>query len=235
MLKVAVCDDSRMDVERLEAIFDKLSCYPVSYDVYFSAEELLKCISLNRELYHLYIFDIEMPGMTGLELAKKMRESGVKALFVFLTGYTQYVMEAFDVFTFDFIPKPATIEKLESVIIKAMDYLDMVKQDFVFQFCKKQFRVSCVDILYFEKKGRQAVIHTIPEDFKMNMTVSEILEQLDERVFVQIHASYIVNMEHLRSIEGDEAVMDNGDRLLISRSHKQGLKERHMEFVRRMV
>ena len=92
MLKIAICDDNRVDVEQLEIAFDSLSRYSLSYDVYFCAEELLKYISLNRELYHLYILDIEMPNMTGLELAKEMRKNGVKALFVFLTGYTQYVM-----------------------------------------------------------------------------------------------------------------------------------------------
>ena len=67
------------------------------------------------------------------------------------------------------------------------------------------------------------------------MTVSEIWKQLDSRVFIHIHVSYIVNMEHLRSIEGDEAVMDNGERLLVARAHMQELKEKHMEFVRRTV
>lgn len=235
MFKIAICDDSRADVEQLENVLETLSCYQVNYDVYFSAEELLKYTFLNRESYHLYILDIEMPDMTGLELAKIMRKNGVKALFVFLTGYPQYAMEAFDVITFNYISKPVTTEKLGSVITKAMGYLDMVRRDFIFQFRKKQFRVICSDILYFEKKGRQAVIHTISENFKTNMTVDEIWKQLDGRVFNQIHASYIINMEHLHSIEGDEAVMDNGDRLLISRSHKQGIKERHMEFVRRLV
>lgn len=209
MLKIAICDDNRLDIERLETALGTLSRYSISYDVYFSAEELLKCIFLNRESYHLYILDIEMPDMTGLELAKEMRKNGVKALFVFLTGYSQYAIEAFDVITFNYISKPVTAEKLESVLTKAIGYLDMVKCDFIFQFRKKQFRVNCSDILYFEKKGRQAVIHTIPENFKTNMAVDEIRKQLNERVFTQIHASYIINMEHLHSIEGDEAVMDN--------------------------
>lgn len=235
MLKIAICDDSSADMERMETALDTLKSYPLSYDVYFSADELLKCTSQNKESYHLYIFDIEMPGMTGLELAREIRKNGEKALFVFLTGYTKYVMEAFDVITFDYISKPITVEKLESVLVKAMDYLDMVKQDFAFQFGRKQFRVSCGDILYFEKKGRMAVIHTIPENFKTNMTVSELWKKLDERVFTQIHASYIINMEHLRSVEGDEAVMDNGDRLLVSRSHRQEIREKHMAFIRRMV
>ncbi len=145
-------------------------------------------------MYHLYIFDIEMPEMNGLQLAKEIRKIDAKALFVFLTGYTQYVMDVFEVITFDYISKPITVEKLESVLLKAMQYLHMIKRDFVFQFRKNQFRISCDDIVYFEKKGRQAVIHTISENFKANMTTEEIWKQLDDKVFAHIHVSYIINL-----------------------------------------
>jgi len=232
---VAVCDDSRTDVEMLESAFDKLAQYQFSYEVYFTAKELLKHVIDDGEMYHLYIFDIEMPEMNGLQLAKEIRKIDAKALFVFLTGYTQYVMDVFEVITFDYISKPITVEKLESVLLKAMQYLHMIKRDFVFQFRKNQFRISCDDIVYFEKKGRQAVIHTISENFKANMTTEEIWKQLDDKVFAHIHVSYIINLGHIRAIEGDEVVMDNEERLLIARSHKQNLKEKHMEFVRRMV
>ena len=100
------------------------------------------------EMYHLYIFDIEMPEMNGLQLAKEIRKIDAKALFVFLTGYTQYVMDVFEVITFDYISKPITVEKLESVLLKAMQYLHIIKRDFVFQFRKNQFRISCDDIVY---------------------------------------------------------------------------------------
>ena len=163
MLRIAVCDDSRTDVEMLEAAFDELPDYPVEYDVYFSGKELLMCSMQDKENYHLYIFDIEMPDMNGLELAKEVRKRDAKALFVFLTSYTRYVMEVFEVITFDYISKPITFEKIESVLLKAMNYLNMIKQDFVFQFRKNHFRVSCDDILYFEKKGRQTVIHTLSD------------------------------------------------------------------------
>lgn len=235
MLNIAVCDDSRTDVEMLESAFDKLAQYQFSYEVYFTAKELLKHVIDYGAMYHLYIFDIEMPEMNGLQLAKEIRKIDAKALFVFLTGYTQYVMDVFEVITFDYISKPITVEKLESVLLKAMQYLHMIKRDFVFQFRKNQFRISCDDIVYFEKKGRQAVIHTISENFKANMTTEEIWKQLDDKVFAHIHVSYIINLGHIRAIDGDEVVMDNEERLLIARSHKQNLKEKHMEFVRRMV
>jgi len=235
MLKIAVCDDSRVDVEMLEQAFDGLKQYPITYDVYFGAEELLKYVTMHEEVYHLYMFDIEMPQVNGLELAKEIRKNDAKALFVFLTSYTQYVMDVFEVITFDYISKPITKEKLESVILKAMQYLHMIRQDFVFQFRKNQFRLSCDDILYFEKKGRQAVIHTLSDNYKTNMTTEEIWKQLDEKVFAHIHVSYIINLGHIRAIEGDEVILDNEEHLLIARSHKQKLKEKHMEFVKRAV
>lgn len=235
MLKIAICDDSTTDVEMLECAFDKLHQYPIEYDVYFSGEELLKYNMLHEETYHLYIFDIEMPQINGLELAKNIREKDAKALFVFLTSFTKYVMDVFEVITFDYISKPITVEKLESVILKAMHYLDLIKQDFVFQFRKNQFRISCNDILYFEKKGRQAVIHTNLEIYKTNMTTEELWKQLDDKVFSHIHVSYIINIGHIKAIEGDEVVLDNEERLMIARSHKQSLKEKHMEFVKRLM
>ena len=74
------------------------------------------------------------------------------------------------------------------------------RRDFVFQFRKNQFRISCDDIVYFEKKGRQAVIHTISENFKANMTTEEIWKQLDDKVFAHIHVSYIINLGHILSL-----------------------------------
>ena len=114
---------------------------------------------------------------------------------------TQYVMDVFEVITFDYISKPITVEKLESVLLKAMQYLHMIKRDFVFQFRKNQFRISCDDIVYFEKKGRQAVIHTISENFKANMTTEEIWKQLDDKVFAHIHVSYIINRPDMPKID----------------------------------
>ena len=192
-LRIAVCDDSRTDVEMLEAAFDELPDYPVEYDVYFSRKELLMCSMQDKENYHLYIFDIEMPDMNGLELAKEVRKRDAKALFVFLTSYTRYVMEVFEVITF---------EKMESVLLKAMNYLN---------------------------------IHTLSDIYKTNMTTEEIWKQLDEKVFTHIHVSYIINLGHIRAIEGDEVVLDNAERLLIARYQKQGLKEKHMELMKRMV
>jgi len=235
MLEIAVCDDNPVDMERLEKALDGFHQYPVEYDVFFSGEELLEYCEKHQKSYHLYIFDIEMPGMDGLELAKKIREKDKKAVFVFLTSYVEHVLEVFQVMTFDFIQKPMTEKKLEQVLLKVIQYLDIVKKDFMFHFRKNQFVISLEDILYFEKKGRKVIIHTVSENRTANMKTEEIWKQLDENLFVHIHMSYIVNLEHVKAVEGEEVILDNGERLFITRTHKQKMKEKHMAFIRRMM
>jgi len=118
MLEIAVCDDSRTDMERLEKAFDSFKKYPVGYDVFFSAEELLEYCEKYQAVYQLYIFDIEMSEMDGLELAQKIQERDKKAVFVFLTSHKEHAIETFKVMTFDFIVKPVIAEKLEPVLLK---------------------------------------------------------------------------------------------------------------------
>ncbi len=79
------------------------------------------------------------------------------------------------------------------------------------------------------------VIHTISEELAANMTTEEIWKQLDENVFVHIHMSYIVNLGHIKAVEGEEVVLDNEERLFVTRTHKQKMKEKHMAFIRRMM
>ena len=126
--------------------------YPVEYDVYFSGKELLMCSMQDKENYHLYIFDIEMPDMNGLELAKKCVKRDAKALFVFLTSYTRYVMEVFEVITFDYISKPITFEKIESVLFESHELSQYDKTGFCLFNSVKIISVSVVTIFCILKR-----------------------------------------------------------------------------------
>ena len=89
MLHIALCDDNPASIEILEKYFDILNDSTIDYDVYFSAEELYR-YKLNNELtYDIYILDIEMQGMNGLELAKTIRTNEPNALIIFLTSYSE--------------------------------------------------------------------------------------------------------------------------------------------------
>lgn len=235
VLKIAICDDSRMDVDILESALDRFCQYPINYDVYYNAGELLEYLDSYEEYYHLYLLDIEMPEINGIELAKKIRKRDIKALFIFLTNHSQYVMDVFEVVTFDYIMKPVTYEKLEAMLVKTVRYLDMVKKIFTFRFRKNCYQVFCDEIFYILKKGRKALIYTKSEVYNANMTMEEIWKQLDERTFFQINKSCIINMEYMKTMDGNEVILKNGERFWVVRPQRHDLKKKHMEFIKRMV
>lgn len=104
-----------------------------------------------------------MQGMNGLELAKTIRTNEPNALIIFLTSYSEYVFDVFEVITFDFLLKPITFKRFQKVLQKASTYLNMNKKLFSFSYCKKNFSIPCSEIMYIDKSGRKAFLHTPSE------------------------------------------------------------------------
>lgn len=230
-MRIAICDDNPTDIEKIENMLDQIKHIEIDYDIFQCAKELLEYVSKDNMQYQLYIFDIEMPGLNGLKLAEEIRTKDKRALFVFLTSYNQYMKDVFDVVTFDFINKPITIINLVKVLEKAAKYLGLTKQNFCACYRQNKFVLSCDDIIYIEKSGRQAQIHTESKVYKANLTLAELWEQLDSELFVHIHTSLIINLQYIKEIVRDELVMKNGKVLYVARAHKQNLKEKHLRFM----
>lgn len=108
MLRLAICDDDIRIIEQIETYIEKIKNKQIEYDVFTNAEELLRYQSQNKE-YDVYMLDIEMGKMSGLNLARRLREKYANALIVFLTSYSKYVYDVFEVITFDFILKPISL------------------------------------------------------------------------------------------------------------------------------
>lgn len=237
MLHIALCDDNPASIEILEKYFDILNDSTIDYDVYFSdvyfsAEELYR-YKLNNELtYDIYILDIEMQGMNGLELAKTIRTNEPNALIIFLTSYSEYVFDVFEVITFDFLLKPITFKRFQKVLQKASTYLNMNKKLFSFSYCKKNFSIPCSEIMYIDKSGRKAFLHTPKSTYTLNMTLSNILTHVDPNLFGKIRSSCIVNLEYVQEVVRDELLLKNGESLFVSRNYRHTIKSQHLNFIR---
>lgn len=230
-MRIAVCDDNPKELERIKGCFCRIQGYDLVCSYFDSTSTVMEILKTENSLYDLYILDIEMPGMNGLKLAKSIREKDSRALFVFLTSYTRYMKDVFDVVTFDFIEKPISDEKLLQILERAATYLNITSQHFSFGYRASRYSLKYDRILYIEKKGRQALIHTFEDVYKTNMTLEEIWKQLNPKSFVHIHSSYIINLYNLDRKDNEIAIMRNGEKLHITKGYRRELAMRHYEFV----
>ncbi len=236
MLNLAICDDDSSVIEQLEEFINTLSDITFNYEVFFSAEELYRYKQQQQLEFDLYILDIEIKSESGLELAKKLRQDSPHALIIFLTSYSQYVYDVFEVVTFDFILKPISFEKFKKVIHKASKYLQAAKLNFVFSYRKNSFSIPCQSISYIEKSGRKAYIHTTHgKTYQCNMVLDKIWEQLDRRMFASIHTSCIVNLSEVMEIVRDELHLRDGTVLYVGRVYRQEIKLRHLHFLKEQL
>ena len=230
-MRIAVCDDNPKELERIKGCFCRIQGYDLVCSYFDSTSTVMEILKTENSPYDLYILDIEMPGMNGLKLAKSIREKDSRALFVFLTSYTRYMKDVFDVVTFDFIEKPISDEKLLQILERAATYLNITSQHFSFAYRASRYSLKYDRILYIEKKGRQALIHTFEDVYKTNMTLEEIWKQLNPKSFVHIHSSYIINLYNLDRKDNEIAIMRNGEKLHITKGYRRELAMRHYEFV----
>ena len=230
-MRIAVCDDNPKELERIKGCFCRIQGYDLVCSYFDSTSTVMEILKTENSPYDLYILDIEMPGMNGLKLARSIREKDSRALFVFLTSYTRYMKDVFDVVTFDFIEKPISDEKLLQILERAATYLNITSQHFSFGYRASRYSLKYDRILYIEKKGRQALIHTFEDVYKTNMTLEEIWKQLNPKSFVHIHSSYIINLYNLDRKDNEIAIMRNGEKLHITKGYRRELAMRHYEFV----
>lgn len=141
-MRIAICDDNLQDIEKIRIYTMRMTDYAVEYKMYSEAVRPVEDNKAQKVKADMYIPDIEMQGMNGLSVAKKIRSRNPEALIVFLTGYTKYMPDVFEVVTFDYIKKPITEERLRLLLFKAETYLKITDQHFAFQYLRSRYSLN---------------------------------------------------------------------------------------------
>ncbi|MBP5554460.1 MAG: response regulator transcription factor [Lachnospiraceae bacterium] len=232
-MRIAICDDSKENLALLEDVVDGLKLRETEVECFENGESLLRYISDSKEnFYQIYLLDIEMPGINGLETAKQIREIDKRAIIIFVTAYSDYVFSSFEVQPFRFINKPVDREKLENVIHAAVNYIYTSKRYIFISVDKAKIQLCCEDIMYFEGDKRKVNVYLPEETYSFYSKMSDIEKMVDNSWFVRIHVSFIVNMDYVKAIYTDEIVLNNGAHLPISRKYQRSVKLEHMRYLK---
>lgn len=233
MINIAILDDSQNDIQNLKKLlvnFAKTSKEQFSVDSYNRGLTFLDNI---KKKYDIVFFDIDMPVMNGLEVAKKLRQQDDKVIIIFTTNLASMAINGYEVTALDFLVKPIVEEQLSIVLNKALKFINKEDVHRLMIRIKGGFKaISYNEIVYIEVKKHDLIFHvTSGETFTTRGSLKDIESLLDPNTFSKCNSCYLVNLNHVKSIIDDDVITSFG-KLEISRAKKKAFIEAFMNNIR---
>lgn len=236
MLKLCICDDQREDLGRLEAItkdfFRSRPDIPACVQIFGSSYDLLEYME-EKGGFDIYLLDILMPHLTGLELAQKIRERGEMAQILFLTSSREFALEAFSVNAAGYLLKPVEREAVCKAILSAVQALVPADDPHLVIKTREGVRSVRLRELVMVESFDHSRVCTLSNGVVLETaaTLTSLMERLErDPRFFSPHRAYIVNLEYVNGLNGGELFLFGGRRLPVSRKLYPRLKEAYMRF-----
>ena len=234
MLKIAVCDDSRELLEKVEKDlheYESVRSTPVTVHTYTNAVDLLD--GLKKTDYDILILDIIMPGFTGMQAAHEIRKFNEEIKIIFLTSSKEFAIESYSVGAYYYLLKPVLNEKLFSVLDKVVSEITSKQESCVIYTHMGIVNIPFARIECLEVYNKHLVFHLSDGSTKETRGALTDYENvfLERKEFLKIHRSYILNMDYIHSIEAGEIATYSGKRFPVSRLLAKDIKEHYMNYM----
>lgn len=207
-MRIAICDDDKAYVDEVVNTVRDLLCdkqIKADFDLYTDSEKLYNCNSF----YDIAFLDIEMPPYSGIQVAKKLKETNPYIIIFIITSYDQYLDEAMDLNVFRYIKKPLDIRRLSNGLNKALKLIDNSTITFFLKQGSVSKNVISNDIIVIETVGRTTKVITINGEYISENKMSFWQEKLIASFFYQVHKSFIINMKYITDYRRDIVVLKN--------------------------
>ena len=227
-MRIAICEDQETEQKRLtDAINDWADARKLQTEIlsYTTAEQFLFSWP-DESAFDLAFLDIQMGNMSGVELAKKIRVYDKDVQIVFVTSFSQYVLDGYDVNALHYLIKPLSNTKLIPILDKAHMVWRSLRRDVLIVSDDESGKVKLPygNILYVSMENHTAEVNTIDTVYEMRKTASE-LEAMLPSYFVRCHRSYIVNLLKTDCVYRDSLRLANDTLLPVSRSNSKKVND----------
>lgn len=216
-LRVGIVDDSRADAEYVRTLAEKWAAereISLSVEVFPSAEAFLFRYAEASD-FDLLLLDIEMGGMDGVSMARRIRRENERVQIVFITGYSEYISEGYEVAALHYLMKPLSEEKFAEVLTRAAAHIAQDERCLDLVLPGETVRIPLREIRYIDVRQNYATVHAKGE-YTLKKTLSELEESLDDRFF-RIGRGAIVNLRLVRRVTRTEVHLSDGSCLPLPR------------------
>lgn len=236
-VRLAYCDDEEIQLEYVHALCKQWAAQaaePLKYCAYKSAKEML---FENMESYpfDLLMLDIDMEGMSGMELARSIRKKDDAVPIIFLTNRREYVFEGYEVRALRYLLKPLDKEKLFPILDELCAASKKEKDYLIVSLAGENIKLDQRDILSVEANGHYLTIHTAEGDYEIKKPLGELAEELShtaegKQSFISSHRSFLVNLAHIERVTRTECLLSNGSTVPVSRNCYKAINEAFIRY-----
>ena len=237
MLTLCICDDSPEDTTQIRALADRfVQEHPelgLRTEFFSSPFDLLEHLD-EKGGFDLYLLDILMPHMKGIELARRIRERGEPAELIFLTISREYALDAFEVDASGYLVKPVGWEKFQRALVASVHRLGGAEVPSFLLRTKAGLRKILFRELVMVESFDHDRVCTLSDHSKAVTadTLSSFMERISfDHRFFSPHRAYIINLEHITALNGPSVTLSTGRCVPVSRPKLAALKKAYMDFL----
>ena len=234
-MRIAICDDEGALAELLENLIERWNKerdHPCLVRTFASGEELLFETTDNYP-FDLVLLDIDLGDghLSGLDLARKIRETDGQVALAFLTNHPSYVFEGYEVAALRYLIKPVTEENLFPLLDLALERIGHVSRYLVLEVDGEQRRIEDDSIFYLEAKGHTVLLDMAAGPITVKSPLSALAHQLGAD-FVPTHRSFLVNLRHVERVGRMECLLEGGRSVPVSRGAWAKLNQAFINYYR---
>lgn len=215
MIHIGICDDSEKDLKIIKNCIENMKLQDETVFNYYSSSRSM----LENPIYNIYILDIDMPEMNGLQLAERLYKINPNAIIFFLTSHLEYATEGYKAHAIRYVYKPHMQEQLEEALRYSIEKCKFLQSKYItITHYRDCYRIMHADIIYVQRVGRQLEIHTTMDAPVIdNHGIGELFEMIDNPKFIFIERGCFVNTDYIYKVTKKSVQLTNGIELTISR------------------
>nr|DAU67447.1 MAG TPA: response regulator [Caudoviricetes sp.] len=231
-MRIAICDDNQIEVdlfkEHISGFLRRKGDYRYEISEYSAGYPLVEDVKEGK-WYDVIVLDMVLEKENGLEIANRLRDIGYDGKIIFWTADDSHLQEAFDVGAMQYVVKGKEYGRMYSAINEILSH--MRDEVLTFKTHGELHRLEYRQIEYVESKGRSCHIYTTDNQCFVTLgKLDDIEEELCDKRFLRCHQSYLVNMDHIQSVN-ENFIMESGDIVQIRRRNHNEIKDKYENYI----
>lgn len=225
MFRIVICEDEISQREKLKEYIHKIfdeNKEKVEIIEFESAEELLSSGIILKEV-DIFLLDIKMNGLSGMDLAKMIRKEDDRSEIIFVTSLVEYIQDGYTVRAYRYLLKPIEYEEIKKHLLNCISDIKKKKGNFIIENRDGMRRIPIKEITYIEVRKKELTIHTVDSTYYTQGSLDKIEQDFEKYNFYRCHKSYLINMEYIDSITKN-SVFIGEEEIYVSRHRMNELK-----------